>query len=70
MESTTEEVEKGVINMCKYCEGESELITNLNKDVFDIQVLDGFLYTWCSCGRHQVTEISYCPMCGKRLGDE
>lgn len=56
--------------MCKYCEGESELITNLNKDVFDIQVLDGFLYTWCSCGRHQVTEISYCPMCGKRLGDE
>ena len=56
--------------MCKYCEGESELITNLNKEVFDIQVLDGFLYTWCSCGRHQVTEISYCPMCGKRLGDE
>lgn len=53
--------------MCEYCEKEEAITLMMNEDAFDIQVLDGFLYTWCSCGRHQVTEISYCPMCGKKL---
>ena len=54
--------------MCKYCEKEEAITLMMNEDVFDIQVLDDFLYVWCACGKHQTTQINYCPMCGKKLG--
>lgn len=55
--------------MCKYCEnkedmGNKPIVTGYNMNV----IIDGeFLYLYCNCGIHNVKEIKYCPMCGKKL---
>ena len=64
------------MKQCKYCEEDenlletTELITSYKEDVFDIQINEDCLYVWCNCGRHQVKQIQYCPMCGRKLGDD
>lgn len=61
--------------MCKYCDGEfvgDKPITPLNEKNYGIEVIveRECLYTYCSCGKHIVTMINYCPMCGEKLGEE
>lgn len=60
--------------MCIYCEGsfvgETPLIAltdELNFAGIELIVEGGFLYAYCQCGTKVVTEIKYCPMCGREL---
>ena len=63
--------------MCKYCEDNEAILETTERitatddgDVFDIQIGEDMLYVWCDCGRHQVKQIKYCPMCGERLNNK
>lgn len=63
--------------MCKYCEnvflsqdGEQtgKPIVELNDThAIEIDCESGFLYAFCKCGRKVVTEINFCPMCGRKI---
>lgn len=52
---------------CKFCKTYMRGKTlGYNKDyTLAIEnIVDGsFLYSYCSCGRHSVISINYCPMC-------
>lgn len=55
---------------CEYCQSEHPMGGKEIRTVHSAQslVVDGdFLYVYCDCGRHTVTTIKYCPMCGRRL---
>lgn len=59
--------------MCEYCENEfvgDKPVVPLFQMGGNIELVieNGFLYAYCPCGRHMVTEIEYCPKCGERLG--
>ena len=56
--------------MCEYCKKDMESKPIAESDenhAHDIIVSDGCVYTYCDCGRHMVTKIKFCPMCGKKL---
>jgi uncharacterized OB-fold protein len=57
--------------MCEYCEGkelDSKPITEYEEGFSqEVQIDDGLIYIYCECGRHLVTRINYCPMCGRKL---
>lgn len=64
----------GRLNMCKYCEGsffgETSLTALTDKDKkagIERIVEGGFLYAYCQCGTKVVTQIKYCPICGREL---
>ena len=52
---------------CEYCKEDMEGKPIEDKLSIDTMVDDIFIYNWCDCGRHTVIEISYCPMCGRKL---
>lgn len=63
---------KGVCDLvCEYCENKEEMGNKPIEDKYAINLqIDGnFLYSWCVCGRKVVREISFCPMCGEKLGE-
>lgn len=61
--------------MCEYCNGEElsskPISDQLNfKSEIETIIDDMFLYTYCNCGRKSVLRINYCPICGRKLGDD
>ena len=56
--------------MCKYCKDNMEgQPLNIDWNNIELIVDNCFLYAYCDCGYRNITEINYCPMCGRKLGD-
>lgn len=71
LETTIEEIKRGVINICKYCEEENPLSYDLDGYESRIYCNKGNLRYSCDNGEYDFRlKINYCPMCCKRLGDE
>jgi hypothetical protein len=58
--------------MCEFCENAEEMGNKPIEDKYAIELLidNEFLYVWCDCGRKLVTEINFCPICGRDLRSE
>lgn len=57
--------------MCEYCKEDLNGAPLTRKEAIETSVEEcGFMYNNCACGRHVVIPINYCPMCGRKLGNE
>lgn len=57
--------------MCEYCKNNMEgQPLNIDWNSIELIVDNCFLYAYCDCGYRNITEINYCPMCGRKLGDK
>jgi len=55
---------------CKYCKGDMNGEYIESRYAIDIMCDDLFLYCWCDCGKKTVIRINYCPMCGRKFGED
>ena len=54
--------------MCEYCKNNMKgKSLNPKWKCIDFIVDNSFLYAYCNCGYHNIAEINYCPMCGRKL---
>ncbi len=56
--------------MCEFCEEEKVIEGNFNFEIINKKYLIAWVQTGNYDRNHGDIEINFCPMCGRKLGDD